>query len=256
MNMSSQQQAVTVEKLPIFGVPFSTMNMQNTVRYLTEAIERREANHVITANPIMVMAAVNDPQMLQIMQRADLVVPDGAGIVWAANYVNRPLPERVTGFDLLHHLMKLGDEREWRVFLLGTSQEIITEAARRLALQYPNVQIVGVRNGFFGEDEDHEVVSQIQEAAPDILFVARSAATQEPWIAKYRNELNVPVMMGVGGSFDVISGKLKRAPRLFQKMRLEWFYRLMKEPWRFKRMLALPEFMWKVIREKENVTKP
>lgn len=251
---ATEQQAI--KKISIFGVPFSTLNMRDTVEYLTQVVERRDSYHVITANPIMVMAAVNDEKMMRVMKQADLIVPDGAGIVWAANYVNEPLPERVTGFDLIHELMRVGEQRRWRVFLVGTTQEIITEAARNLKLQYPLVEIVGVQNGFFGPAEDDEVVNRIAEAAPDLLFVARSATTQEPWIAQFRDRLNVPIMMGVGGSFDIISGKMKRAPVLFQKLRLEWFYRLVKEPSRYKRMLALPKFVVKVMRERENVTKP
>jgi N-acetylglucosaminyldiphosphoundecaprenol N-acetyl-beta-D-mannosaminyltransferase len=124
-----------------------------------------------------------------------------------------------------------------------------------LALQYPGTTIAGYRDGYFGPDQDPEVINEIVKAAPDLLFVARGADTQEPWIAKYKDVLRVPVMMGVGGSFDVISGRTKRAPVAFQKLRLEWLYRLLKEPTRFRRMLALPKFAVRVLREKENLTK-
>lgn len=252
----AHQELQQVPVVSIFGIPFSKMAMRETVAYLTLVIKRRDSIQVITANPIMVMAAVHDPQYKRVMQQADLIVPDGTGVVWAANYVGQPVAERVTGFELLHELFRVGETERWSVFMLGTSSEVIEEAALRLRHQYPAVNIVGVRDGYFGPDQDEEVVAQIRAANPDILFVARGADTQEPWIARYRHQLGVPLMMGVGGSFDVISGKMKRAPKLFQKLRLEWFYRLLKEPSRFKRMLALPKFAWKVIREKENVTKP
>jgi N-acetylglucosaminyldiphosphoundecaprenol N-acetyl-beta-D-mannosaminyltransferase len=120
---------------------------------------------------------------------------------------------------------------------------------------YPGIRLVGCKDGYFSEEQDEEVIAEIREAAPDLLFVGRSADKQEPWIAKYKNRLGVPVVMGVGGSFDVLSGKLKRAPVLFQRLHLEWFFRLLQEPWRYKRMLALPKFVMKVIREKDKVSK-
>jgi len=122
-------------------------------------------------------------------------------------------------------------------------------------VQYPGADFVGYRDGFFGPEQDQEVVASIREKKPHLLFVARSADNQDMWIHQHRGQLDIPLMMGVGGSIDVVSGKAKRAPRLFQKLRLEWFYRLAKEPFRYKRMLALPKFVWKVLRghEKSNV---
>jgi N-acetylglucosaminyldiphosphoundecaprenol N-acetyl-beta-D-mannosaminyltransferase len=250
------QPASGVPKVTIFGVPVSQMNMQDTVAYLTKAIDSKQPHQVITANPIMVMAALDDPAYMAMMKRAELIVPDGTGVVWAAGYVGKPVAERVTGFDLLQELLKVGEPRGWKVFALGASQEVIEAAADKIKETYPGIQIVGVRNGYFGEDQDAQVIEEIRRANPDILLVGRSASTQEPWIDRYKQQLSVPVMMGVGGSFDVLSGKLKRAPMFYQKLRLEWFYRLLQEPWRYKRMLTLPKFAVKVIREKENVTKP
>ncbi|WP_028543941.1 WecB/TagA/CpsF family glycosyltransferase [Paenibacillus taiwanensis] len=241
--------------VPIYGIPFSKLTMQDTVVWLTQAIQERRSTHVITANPIMVMAALENANFMKVMKQSDLVVPDGTGVVWAANYVGDPLPERVTGFDLLHQLMTAGQEYRWRVYMLGASPEVIQEAASRLQQQYPAIEIVGYRDGYFGAAEDEQVVEQISSLHPDILFVARGADTQEPWIAKYRDRLNSTVMMGVGGSFDVISGRSKRAPEWVQSMRIEWLYRLVKEPSRFTRMLALPKFALKVMRDKEKVTK-
>lgn len=243
-------------KVSIFGVPISKMSMRETVAYLSQAIEKRVPQQIITANPIMVMTALEQPDYMRMMKSADLVVPDGAGVVWASGYVNNPVAERVAGYDLIQELMKAGESKGWKVYLIGASPEVIEAAAARLQELYPRIQLVGFRDGFFGEKEEADVIQAVREAAPDILLVGRSADKQEPWIAKYKNELGVPVMMGVGGSFDVLSGKLKRAPVLFQKLKLEWFYRLLQEPWRYKRMLVLPKFAMKVIREKENVQKP
>ncbi|WP_430111701.1 WecB/TagA/CpsF family glycosyltransferase [Paenibacillus sp. B1-33] len=244
-----------VPKVSIYGIPFSKLNMEDTVKLLVDHIDNGRSVQVITANPIMVMAALENDKNMAVMKQADLIVPDGTGIVWAANKFGDPVVERVTGFDLLHELMKMGELRKWKVYLLGAAPDVVQAAAERLQEQYPSISIVGYRDGFFKSDEDEKVVAQIREANPDLLFVARGADTQEPWIAKYRHQLQVPFMMGVGGSFDVISGKAKRAPMWVQKLRIEWLYRLAKEPKRFMRMLALPKFAWKVMWDKDKPTK-
>ncbi|MDP4096074.1 WecB/TagA/CpsF family glycosyltransferase [Paenibacillus sp. P96] len=248
-----QQQ--TVPTVPIFGLLVSRLDMQQTVAWLTAAVSSRRPHQIITANPIMVMTALENADYMNVMRSAELLVPDGTGVVWAAEVAGMPVAERVAGFDLMHELFKVGETRGWKVYLLGSTAEVIQATAARLKELYPGVVICGIRDGFFGPDQDDEVIRAIREVEPDLLFVARGADTQEPWIARHKERLNVPVMMGVGGSFDVISGKSKRAPVVFQKLRLEWFYRLLKEPSRYKRMLALPKFAVKVLRARENVTK-
>ena len=241
--------------VPIFGLPFSKMDMARTVDYLARRIEERRTTQVVTGNPIMVMAALERPDYYRVMEQAELIVPDGAGIVWASRLAGDPVPERVAGFDLLHELMRLGERRRWSAYLLGARQDVVEEAARRLQERYPLVRIAGFRNGYFGPEEDAAVIAAIREAAPDLLFVARDAlTTQEPWIARYKHELGVPVMMGVGGSFDVIAGRTKRAPALFQRLGLEWLYRLLRQPSRAGRMAALPRFALKVLRAGRKVT--
>jgi N-acetylglucosaminyldiphosphoundecaprenol N-acetyl-beta-D-mannosaminyltransferase len=233
-----------------YGIRVSKLNMQQTVEKLTQAIANRQPIQVITANPIMLMTALDQPEYMAMMQRAELIVPDGAGLVWAASYVGEPVAEKVAGIDLMHELFAIGEVKGWRIFLLGASPEIIQVTAGKLKSRYPQLQLVGVRDGYFKADENEAVVNQIREAAPDILLVGRSADKQEPWIDRYKDDLGVPIMMGIGGSFDVLSGKLKRAPKIFISLRLEWFYRLLQEPWRYRRMLLLPKFVVKVIRDK------
>jgi N-acetylglucosaminyldiphosphoundecaprenol N-acetyl-beta-D-mannosaminyltransferase len=233
-----------------YGIRVSKLNMQQTVEKLTQAIANRQPTQVITANPIMLMTALDQPEYMAMMQRAELIVPDGAGLVWAASYVGEPVAEKVAGIDLMHELFAKGEIKGWRIFLLGASPEIIQVTAGKLKSRYPQLQLVGVRDGYFKADENEAVVNQIREAAPDILLVGRSADKQEPWIDRYKDDLGVPIMMGIGGSFDVLSGKLKRAPKIFISLRLEWFYRLLQEPWRYRRMLLLPKFVVKVIRDK------
>ena len=240
------------ETVALYGVPFAKMDMRRTVEYLTRAVESRRPHRVVTANPIMVMAALRDPAFMRAIATADLVVPDGAGIVWAARRVGQPLPERVAGYDLMHELLKAGNARGWKVYLLGAAQDVAEAAAANLARRYPGVHIAGWRNGYFSDEEDDEVVEEIRRAAPDLLFVARSLAKQEPWLARYGERLGVPVMMGVGGSFDVVAGKLKRAPAAFRRLGLEWLFRLLQEPRRIGRMAALPVFALKVLRDGEK----
>lgn len=245
----------TIPTVSVFGVEVSKWGMEDTVNYLARVVSSGTPHHVITANPIMMMAAIEQPEYKKMMQSAELVIPDGTGLVWAAQRSGNPVTERVPGFDLLHELMKRGQHEGWKVYLLGSTREVIQETAQRLTEQYPGTKIVGYRDGFFGPNQDEEVIRDIVSQAPDLLFVARGADTQEPWIAKYKKTLGVPLMMGVGGSFDIISGRMKRAPKLFQNLRLEWLYRLLKQPTRFRRMLALPKFVIRVMREGENLTK-
>lgn len=245
----------TIPTVSLYGIPVSKLNMKETVHVLSNAIKRRQIHHIITANPIMLMTALDQPEYHKMMRSAELIVPDGTGVVWAAEYVGEPVKERVTGIDLVNELMKAGELERWRVYLLGATTEVIEAAANRLQSRFPAIRIVGYRDGYFEPEEDQAVIEAIRDTQPDILLVGRSASTQEPWIAKYKHELQIPVVMGVGGTFDVLSGRLKRAPRLFQRLRLEWLFRLLQEPSRFKRMLVLPKFALKVMRDREKVLK-
>lgn len=240
---------MAIPTVPLYGIALSKMNMEQTVDYLTSVVESRVSHQVVTANPIMFMDALEKPDYMRVMRQAELVVPDGTGLVWAANHVGQPVAERVAGIDLFHRLVETGSRAGWKVYLLGASPDVVQAAASRLESLYPGLLIVGVRDGFFTEEQDEEIIADIVAAKPDLLFVANSAARQEPWIGRYKSRLNVPVMMGVGGTFDILSGRSKRAPIWFQKMRLEWFYRLLREPWRYKRMLVLPKFVFRVLRE-------
>lgn len=236
--------------ISLFGISVSKLDMDETVDYIIEAIRQHKAHQVVTINPIMIMAALEQPEFMQIMKEAELVVPDGTGVVWAARYKGTPVAERVAGIDLLHKLMATGEQFGWRVYLLGASPEVNAEAATKLQQLYPGIQIVGNRHGYFTPKQDDEVVAHIAAAKPQLLFVASQLDRQEPWIYRYREQLNIPVMMGVGGSFDVITGHVKRAPLFFQKLHLEWFYRLLREPHRALRMLALPKFVIRVMRSR------
>lgn len=240
----------------LYGVSISKWGMDETVSYLQQHIEsgeKRRPHQVVTINPIMMMAGLENEQFMSVLRSAELVIPDGIGVVIASRFVRDPIPQRVAGIDLMQKLLRLGSRRRYRVYFLGSTEDVVEEVVRQVNRRYPGVQVAGYHHGFFGEEEDKQRVQEIRESNPDILFVARGLDTQEPWIGRYKKQLDVPVMMGVGGSFDVMAGKVKRAPVLFQKTGMEWFYRLMKEPSRYKRMLALPKFMWKVYRERDQI---
>lgn len=245
-----------MNKLPtthIYGYPISRLGMNDTVQLLSEWVESGVPHHAVTINPIMIMDALEKPLHHATMMGADMLVPDGTGVVWAAGYLKQPVAERVPGFDLMHQLFEVADQKHWHVFLLGTSEDTIRLAAEKLKSRYSGA-IFHHHHGYFTSAEDAEVIEQVRKVQPHLLFVARSSDLQDPWIHQHREALGVPVMMGVGGCFDIIAGKLKRAPKLWQKLHLEWAYRLLQEPSRYKRMLVLPRFVVKVIRDHEKRT--
>lgn len=238
----------------ILGVPFSTRGFTETVADLVSRLEKGLRTHVVTANPEIVMLARQNSDFRAILDQA-YVVPDGIGIVYAAKWLKLPIYERVTGVELLEALMQEANQRGWKVYLLGASPEVNRLAADKLALRYPKAAIVGHRDGFFRPEEEREIAREIAQLKPDLLFVATGVPKAEFWISGYWNELQVPFAMGVGGSFDVIAGKVKRAPKLWQRLHLEWLYRLLSQPSRWKRQLAIPRFIFTVLREKrENRT--
>lgn len=233
----------------ILGVPFSTRNFDETVADLAERIERGEQTHVITANPEVVMLGRGNQAFQSLLEQA-YVVPDGIGIVYAAKWTNQPIAERVTGVELVEGLMAEADRQQWNVYLLGAAPDVVRLAAEKLGRRYPGARIVGYRDGYFRQDEEPQIVQEIAERNTQLLFVAMGCPRQEEWIARYREKLGATLMMGVGGSFDVISGKVKRAPLIWQKLHLEWLYRLLATPSRWKRQLAIPRFVWTVLSEK------
>lgn len=238
-----------MEVARILGVPFTTKSFDETLAWLCARIEARQLTHVVTANPEIVMAAKRNEAFRQMLERA-FVVPDGIGIIYAAKWLHLPLGERIPGIELLEALMRKADEKQWKVYLLGASPEVNRKAAERLAARYPQARIVGHRDGYFRREEEAEIVREIAALSPDLVFVAMGAPRQDEWIATHQQALGVPVMMGVGGSLDVIAGKVKRAPQLWQRLHLEWLYRLLSQPSRWKRQLDIPRFVMTVLWDK------
>lgn len=232
----------------ILGVPVHPLTMNESVAVLEEKLQKKEQAFVVTANAEIIMMCRQDKEYNNIVsEQADLVLPDGAGAVWAGRYLGNEVPERVAGFDLYNQLLKLSADKGYKAYFFGGAPGVAEAAKNKAEELYPGVQIVGCRNGYFTEAEEENIIKEINDAAPDMLFVALGAPKQEKWLVKYRNQLKPRVLMGIGGSFDVLAGKMERAPKWMQEASLEWAFRLYKQPSRFMRMLALPKFVLKVI---------
>ena len=247
------------QQVTILGARVDRVSMSQTVGFVAEAIKEGKAapkqpKHIITLNAEIIYRAQQEPELLQLINQADLVTPDGAGVVWAANHLGQPVPERVTGIDLLQNLIEQAAIQGWKLFFFGGAPGVAEEAAANIEKKYPPAEKklpkIETNHGFISSNlEEEELIAKINAAKPDILAVALGAPKQEYWIKKHRAKLNVPVCIGVGGSLDVLAGRAQRAPQWLQDLKLEWLYRLAKEPYRYKRMLALPKFMGLVLKK-------
>ena len=240
------------EKISILNIPVHNVTFSETIAIIESFIQEKTPHQVCTVNPEFVMAAQSDAEFRSILQNADLCLPDGIGIVWAAKRLKNPLRERVAGSDLLPLIAREAASRGWKLFFLGAEAGVADRAAQILRQRHPQLKIVGMRAASPHPNDDDESIRLICQAQPDILFVAYGAPAQDKWIQRNRARVGVTVMMGVGGSFDFISGIAARAPRWIQNIGLEWLHRLIQQPWRWKRMLALPRFVMAVMRDAKS----
>lgn len=234
-----------MKQVTIMGVPFLHIDQKGFVSLLENRIQQKEKTFVVTANPEVVMTANENPQVMGYLEKATYICADGIGVVKAAQILGESLPERVTGYDTMVRLLEVGNQKHYKIFLLGAQNDTLKKAVDNIHATYPNVEIVGYEDGYFNW-EDNDIAERISQTQPDLVFVALGVPRQEKWISENLDRFTHGVFMGVGGSFDVIAGTVKRAPVLWQKMNLEWLYRLLSQPTRFKRMLALPRFAIKV----------
>ena len=233
-------------RVEILGVKVDALTMQQAVNRVESLIDARVPSIVATANAEMLLNSTHDAELKRILNSAELVVPDGAGTVWAAHHLGFEMPERVAGFDLVQELMKISPQKGRKFFLFGSAPGIADKAKAKAEELYPGIKIVGTRNGYFTEKDEPEIILQIKKAAPDILLAALGVPKQEKWLAAHKDELQIPVSIGVGGTFDVMAGAVKRAPVWMQKAKLEWLFRAMLQPSRAGRLVALPKFVFKV----------
>ena len=235
----------------ILGIPVVPYTMEEAVTKLTEDVLKKKRSFVVTANAEIIMMAQDDPEYKTILsQTADLILPDGAGTVWAGNYLGYVIPERVAGYDLYLRLLEQAAKKNIPVYFFGGKPGIAEEAAEEGKRRWPGLKVAGCRNGYFSADEEPGIIEGINRSGAVMLFAALGAPKQEKWLAKYREQLTPCLLMGIGGSFDVLAGKVQRAPKWMQDAKLEWLFRLVKQPSRFGRMLALPKFVLAVRREK------
>jgi exopolysaccharide biosynthesis WecB/TagA/CpsF family protein len=234
----------------ILNFPVSAVTYEEWLALIGEWVRGERARHVCTINPEMIMIAQHDPIFAAVLRRADLTVPDGVGLLWAARVQGQPLPGRVTGSDGVPVIAERAAREGWRLFLLGAAPGVADKAADVLRTRFPGVRIVGVYSGSPAPEEEDSIVERINTASADILFVAYGAPEQDKWIARNLPRLHVKMAMGVGGSFDFLAGITPRAPLAWQRAGLEWLYRLYLQPWRIRRMMRLPRFAAMVLLEK------
>ncbi len=241
------------ETANILGVAVHPYTMDEAVAKLTKDTLAARRNFVVTANAEIIMMAQQDAAYKRLLlDEADLVLPDGAGTVWAGNYLGYSIPERVAGYDLYLRLLKEAADEKIPVYFFGGKPGIAEEAAEEGRRRWPGLSVAGCRNGYFSPEEEPGIVEDINRSGAAMLFAALGAPKQEKWLCRYAQSLAPYLLMGIGGSFDVLAGKVQRAPKWMQDARLEWFYRLVKQPSRFGRMLALPKFVMAVRREKSE----
>lgn len=234
----------------ILGVPVDNITGEEALARIEAFIESGRPHQVVTVNPEFVVAAQSDANFFQVLKEADLSLPDGAGLLWAARFLGTPLSARLAGVDIVRRIASLAARRGYWLFLLGAAEGVAEATAMRLGEENPGLKIAGTYAGSPDPKEEEEIIEMIRAARPHLLLVAYGAPQQDLWIHRHLGRLGVPVAMGVGGAFDFISGKAKRAPRWMQRWGLEWLHRLLHEPWRWRRMLALPKFAWLVIRSR------
>ncbi len=238
-------------QIHVLSVPIDVVTMTEAVQKVVTLVGTPGLHMVATANAEMVMMAQENKKLLEVLQKADLVVPDGAGVLWAAEQQGKSFPERVTGCDLLHHLLQAAKDNHIKVYCLGGAEGVVKQALENATAELGDLPVVGYHSGYFTEEEEVEILKDIERSGAQLVFVAFGVPKQEFWIRDRLAHLDGVVAMGVGGSFDVMAGMLKRAPLWMQRNRLEWLYRLLLQPKRIIRMLALPKFMWAVWRHKQ-----
>jgi N-acetylglucosaminyldiphosphoundecaprenol N-acetyl-beta-D-mannosaminyltransferase len=239
-------------RINICNIPVDALTMQETIQLIdTAIIEKRPIHHVVI-NAAKVVNAQNDEALKESIVSCDIINADGQAIVWAAGFLNSPLPERVAGIDLMGNLVKLAAQKKYRIFFLGAKEEVVKEVVNVYGKTYGEDIIAGYRNGYFKKEEEQMVARQIADSDASILFVAITSPKKEIFLNTYKDLIKTPFIMGVGGSFDVVSGLVKRAPMWMQKSGLEWFYRVIQEPGRmWKRYLfGNSQFIYLVIKEK------
>jgi len=242
---------MTKTKSIVLGTPVDALDMQQTLDVVHAAIKSRKSLNIGVVNAAKIVNMLRNVDLREDVLSSDIILADGASVVWASKMLNEPLPERVAGIDIMYGILERGNKENYRVYCLGATEEISKIVENEIHERFPNVVVAGRRNGYFNEDEEEAVAKDIANSKADVLFVAITSPKKENFMAKWNDIMNVPVVHGVGGSFDVMSGKVERAPKIWQKLGLEWLYRVKQEPGRlWKRYLVTNTlFVWHVLKE-------
>lgn len=235
----------------LFGIPICAATMTDALQIADGAIQSRRPLLIGVVNAAKVVNMRRDARLDAAVRTADVIFADGMSVVWASRILGRPLPERVAGIDLMLRLFERANERRYRIFLLGATQEILDATADRFRREHPNAVLAGAHHGYYKDADEERLATQIAEAKPDMLFAAMTSPKKEEFLARWSSKMQVPVCHGVGGSFDVYAGKVKRAPRILQSLGMEWLYRTLQEPRRLagRYFTTNTRFLWLVTKE-------
>jgi len=237
-------------KETILGVQVNTENYDELIPKVFRNIEDKKKSLVVAINPEKLMKAKEDPELKALLNRAEFQIPDGIGVIIASKLKKGSISSRITGIDMMDRIVREAARTGRAVFLYGAKPGVADKAAQQLKQTYPNLIVAGTQDGY--ESDSSKVLDTINKAKPDILFVAMGSPKQEQWIEQHRDNLYPMLYQGVGGSFDVLAGNVKRAPAAFQRLGAEWLYRLLKEPSRLQRQMNLPKFLFEVFKQKRS----
>lgn len=239
------------QRIEMMGCQIDNLSMEETLQTVEGFIKTGQPHQHVVVNVDKLVKASRDSELRRIINECALINVDGMPVVWASRLLGKPLKERVAGVDLFEALMRRAADRGWRVFLLGAREEVVSEVKRLYELKYPGLTVAGYRNGYWKSEDEPGVVELIKHARADLLFVAISSPKKEHFLGKYQAEMKIPFAMGVGGTFDVAVGKVKRAPVWMQKVGLEWFFRFLQEPTRMFRRYFIDDmaFFWLLAKE-------
>ncbi|KQW88410.1 UDP-N-acetyl-D-mannosamine transferase [Massilia sp. Root418] len=239
------------QRISMMGCQVDNLTMEETLQTIDGFIQSGKPHQHVVVNVDKLVKAAHDAELRRIINECALINVDGMPVVWASRLLGKPLKERVAGVDLFEALMQRSSKTGWRVFLLGAREEVVSEVKRQYEIKYPGLTVCGYRNGYWKPEEEAGVVEQIRAAKADLLFVAISSPKKEHFLGQYQEHMKIPFAMGVGGTFDVAVGRVKRAPLWMQKSGLEWFYRFLQEPRRMFRRYFIEDmaFVWLFLKE-------
>jgi N-acetylglucosaminyldiphosphoundecaprenol N-acetyl-beta-D-mannosaminyltransferase len=227
----------------IVGIHVDNLDFSEAAQRTEAFLEGSSLNMIFTPNSEILVDAVKDPKLGDILNHGQLVIPDGIGVVIASRFYRKPLKEKVAGVDLMSKMLEQTAARGGRVYLLGATQESVEAAAANIKERYEPISIAGIRDGYFSEEEEEDIIEEINNSKADLLLVGLGAPKQEKFIYRHKDQLQVKIAIGIGGSIDILSGRKKRAPEFYQKAGLEWLYTLLMQPKRIFRVMKLPKFV-------------